>query len=84
MSLIESNNFHILRSSMAPEFIFPEEELAVTTPRHPWTRKVDPPRPRRPKPSHASSHMGWVGDKPTKARVRKGPAREESWYNPEF
>ena len=44
----------------------------------PMDPKVDPPRPRRPKPSHESSHMGWAGDKPTKARVEKGPAREES------
>ena len=49
----------------------------------PWTRKVDPPRRRRPKPSHDSSHMGWAGDKLTKARVEEGLAREEFDYNPE-
>ena len=35
MSLGEINNFHVLQSSMAPQLIFPEEELAVTTPRQP-------------------------------------------------
>ena len=33
VSLGEINNFHVLRSSMAPELIFPKEEPAVTTPR---------------------------------------------------
>ena len=27
--------------------------------------------------------MGWAGNKPTKARVEKGLAREEFDYNPE-
>ena len=36
-------------------------------------------------PSHESGHMGWAGDKPTKARVEKGTRPEkESKYNPEF
>ena len=37
-----------------------------------------PAKTKKSKPSNESSHMGWAGDKPTKARVEKGPAREES------
>ena len=42
-----------------------------------------PAKTKKAKPSHETSHMGWVGDKPTKARVEKGLAREEFKYNPE-
>ena len=35
-------------------------------------------------PSHETSHMGWAGDKATKARVEKGTRQKESKYNPEF
>ena len=49
----------------------------------PMGPEVDPPRPRRPVPSHDTSHMGWAGDKPTKARVEKGARqKKESKYNP--
>ena len=34
MSSGEINNSYELRSPMAPQLIFPEEELAVTTPRY--------------------------------------------------
>ena len=49
----------------------------------PMDPESNPPRPRRPKPSHKTSHMGWAGDKPTKTRVEKGLAREEFKCNPE-
>ena len=34
-----------------------------------------PVKTKKAKPSHESGHMGWAGDKPTKACVEKGPAR---------
>ena len=44
-------------------------------------RPMDPEsRPAKTKeavPSHESSHMGWAGDKLTKARVEKGGSPEE-------
>ena len=39
----ESNRSHVLRSPMAPELIFPEEELAVTTPRQAAATEAEPP-----------------------------------------
>ena len=47
-------------------------------------RPMDPEsRPAKTKKAKAESQvkshgLGWAGDKPTKARVEKGPAREES------
>ena len=37
-----------------------------------------PAKTKKARPSHESSHMGWAGDKPTKACVERGLAREES------
>ena len=43
-------------------------------------RPMDPEsRPAKTKEaSHESSHMGWAGDKPTKARVEKGIRQKRS------
>ena len=47
--------------------------------------KSRPAKTKESVPSHESSHMGWAGDKPTKARVEKGARqKKESKYNPEY